>query len=72
MVVVMIGTNNSFFINNNLSISDSSSRYINSVSTIDQFARIFFPLSFATLNLMYFLCYVTFQDDFPGVKNQSM
>lgn len=49
-----------------------SGRYINSVSMIDQFARIFFPLSFAILNLLYWLCYVTFGDDFPGVRNQGM
>lgn len=46
-------------------------RYINSVSMIDQFARIFFPLSFVTLNIMYWLFYVTFGDDFPGVRNQG-
>lgn len=45
-------------------------RYINSVSLIDRSARIGFPLSFGILILLYWLIYVTYQDDFPWFKEQ--
>lgn len=40
-------------------------RYINSVSLIDRTARVGFPMSFGILNILYWLVYVTFQEDFP-------
>lgn len=40
-------------------------RYINSVSLIDRTARVGFPMSFGVLNVLYWLVYVTFQEDFP-------
>lgn len=46
-------------------------RYINSVSLIDRSARIGFPLSFTILILLYWLIYVTYQDDFPMIKEQG-
>lgn len=46
-------------------------RYINSVSLIDRSARIGFPLSFGILILLYWLMYVTYQDDFPMVKEEG-
>lgn len=46
-------------------------RYINSVSLIDRSARIGFPLSFGILILLYWLIYVTYQDDFPMIKQQG-
>lgn len=46
-------------------------RYINSVSLIDRSARIGFPLSFTILILLYWLVYVTYQDDFPMIKEQG-
>lgn len=47
-------------------------RYVNSVSLIDRSARIGFPMSFGVLNLLYWLIYVTFQDDFPWVAVKEM
>ncbi|XP_055684188.1 gamma-aminobutyric acid receptor alpha-like [Lutzomyia longipalpis] len=45
---------------------DRSTRHVNSVSLIDRVARVMFPLSFGMFNLMYWLVYVTYQeDDFP-------
>uniref|UniRef100_A0A1B0DRB5 Gamma-aminobutyric acid receptor alpha-like n=1 Tax=Phlebotomus papatasi TaxID=29031 RepID=A0A1B0DRB5_PHLPP len=45
---------------------DRSTRHVNSVSLIDRVARVLFPLSFGMFNLMYWLVYVTYQeDDFP-------
>lgn len=44
-----------------------TNRYVNSVSLIDRTARIGFPMSFTILNILYWLVYVTFQDDFPWV-----
>lgn len=38
--------------------SGSFKRHVNSVSHIDQAARILFPLSFATLNLFYWFFYL--------------
>lgn len=46
-------------------------RYVNSVSLIDRTARIGFPLSFSSLILLYWLVYVTYQDDFPWVPGQE-
>lgn len=40
-------------------------RYINSVSLIDRTARVGFPMSFGILNILYWLVYVAFQEDFP-------
>ncbi|XP_044254225.1 gamma-aminobutyric acid receptor alpha-like isoform X2 [Tribolium madens] len=39
-------------------------RHVNSVSLIDRAARILFPASFGFLNLIYWLIYFTYQDDF--------
>ncbi|XP_055304558.1 gamma-aminobutyric acid receptor subunit alpha-1 isoform X2 [Sitodiplosis mosellana] len=51
--------------------SGNKKRYINSVSLIDRSARIGFPLSFGILILLYWLIYVTYQDDFPLIKQQG-
>lgn len=45
-----------------------TARYVNSVSLIDRSARIGFPMSFGILNLLYWLVYVVFQDNFPWVE----
>lgn len=52
-------------------LGGNKKRYINSVSLIDRSARIGFPLSFGILILLYWLIYVTYQDDFPMVKEQG-
>uniref|UniRef100_A0A182PNS5 Uncharacterized protein n=1 Tax=Anopheles epiroticus TaxID=199890 RepID=A0A182PNS5_9DIPT len=39
-------------------------RHVNSVSLIDQAARILFPASFTFLNILYWLFYYTYQADF--------
>ncbi|CAH1370142.1 gamma-aminobutyric acid receptor subunit alpha-6 isoform X1 [Tenebrio molitor] len=39
-------------------------RHVNSVSLIDRAARILFPASFGFLNLIYWMIYFTYQDDF--------
>lgn len=49
-----------------------TSRYVNSVSLIDRTARIGFPMSFTILNILYWLVYVTFQEDFPYVANNDI
>ncbi|KAJ6638698.1 Gamma-aminobutyric acid receptor subunit alpha-6 [Pseudolycoriella hygida] len=49
-----------------------TSRYVNSVSLIDRTARIGFPMSFTILNILYWLVYVTFQEDFPFVPNNDI
>lgn len=49
-------------------VGGNKKRYINSVSLIDRSARIGFPMSFGILILLYWLVYVTYQDDFPWVK----
>lgn len=41
-------------------------RHSNSVSLIDRAARVGFPMSFFILNLLYWLVYVTYQEDFPN------
>lgn len=41
-----------------------ASRHVNSVSLIDQAARVLFPASFTFFNVMYWLCYYTYQADF--------
>ncbi|GLH14021.1 Gamma-aminobutyric acid receptor subunit beta-like, partial [Gryllus bimaculatus] len=41
-----------------------ASRYVNSVSHIDRAARIFFPASFGLLNVLYWLAYYKYQEDF--------
>lgn len=53
------------------STGGANKRYVNSVSLIDRTARIGFPLSFGTLILLYWLVYVTYQDDFPWVAEQD-
>jgi gamma-aminobutyric acid receptor subunit alpha len=40
-------------------------RHVNSVSLVDRSARVLFPASFLFLNILYWLVYYTFQDDFP-------
>lgn len=45
-------------------IQGGTARHVNSTSLIDSAARIFFPMSFGILNLLYWLVYVTFQADF--------
>lgn len=52
-------------------LGGNKKRYINSVSLIDRSARIGFPLSFGILILLYWLIYVTYQDDFPLIKQQG-
>lgn len=52
-------------------LGGTKKRYINSVSLIDRSARIGFPLSFGILILLYWLIYVTYQDDFPMIKQQG-
>lgn len=44
--------------------NSGTARHVNSTSLIDSAARIFFPMSFGILNLLYWLVYVTFQADF--------
>ncbi|XP_052900391.1 gamma-aminobutyric acid receptor subunit alpha-6 [Anopheles moucheti] len=39
-------------------------RHVNSVSLIDQAARILFPMSFTFFNILYWLVYYTYQADF--------
>ncbi|EFA02907.2 cys-loop ligand-gated ion channel subunit [Tribolium castaneum] len=39
-------------------------RHVNSVSLIDRAARILFPASFGFFNLIYWMIYFTYQDDF--------
>ncbi|XP_021694939.1 gamma-aminobutyric acid receptor subunit alpha-6 [Aedes aegypti] len=41
-----------------------ASRHVNSVSLIDQAARVLFPASFTFFNVLYWLCYYTYQADF--------
>jgi gamma-aminobutyric acid receptor subunit alpha len=40
------------------------SRHVNSVSYIDQAARVLFPASFGLLNLFYWVAYYTYQEEF--------
>ncbi|XP_055522907.1 gamma-aminobutyric acid receptor subunit alpha-6 [Wyeomyia smithii] len=50
-----------------------ASRHVNSVSLIDQAARVMFPASFTFFNVLYWLCYYTYQADFTWapLKEQS-
>ncbi|XP_055586932.1 gamma-aminobutyric acid receptor subunit alpha-6 [Uranotaenia lowii] len=41
-----------------------ASRHVNSVSLIDQAARVMFPASFTLFNVLYWLCYYGYQGDF--------
>ncbi|XP_058444093.1 gamma-aminobutyric acid receptor subunit alpha-6 isoform X2 [Malaya genurostris] len=50
-----------------------ANRHVNSVSLIDQAARVMFPASFTFFNVLYWLCYYTYQADFTWspLKEQS-
>ena len=48
------------------------SRYVNSVSHIDRGARIFFPASFGLLNVLYWLAYYKYHEDFRWKEPPSL
>ncbi|XP_026675251.1 gamma-aminobutyric acid receptor alpha-like isoform X2 [Ceratina calcarata] len=43
---------------------ENIARHINSVSSIDRVARVVFPASFGLLNVLYWVTYVSYQEDF--------
>ncbi|XP_017769896.1 PREDICTED: gamma-aminobutyric acid receptor alpha-like isoform X2 [Nicrophorus vespilloides] len=44
--------------------NDHGARHVNSVSYIDRAARVLFPTSFTLLNVIYWVVYYTYQEDF--------
>ncbi|XP_026468806.1 uncharacterized protein LOC113372668 [Ctenocephalides felis] len=47
-------------------------RQVNSVSMIDRMARVLFPASFGLLNLLYWIIYVTYQEEFTWTRMDSL